>query len=81
MDDLRVRSSRSPRLLEIPMTDYVTLLGAEQVQSAARSIRESAQMMQGTASQMEHALDQHWRRMEELVSRLEDVGRRSVAGD
>lgn len=56
------------------MPDYITLLGAEQVEHAAREIVSAADKMVNAAAQMQFALEQHsiredereWRREKEL---------------
>lgn len=53
------------------MDRYVTLLGAEQVERAASSMRQSASEMQRAASNIEHALSQHERFMTEWIERFE----------
>lgn len=41
------------------MSDYIALLGAEQVQSAANSMRQAAYEMQRAASNIDYSLTQH----------------------
>lgn len=43
------------------MSDYVTLLGAEQVQSAGNSMRTAADEMKRAASEMSYAFENHQR--------------------
>jgi len=49
------------------MAEYITLLGAEQVQSAARTIDSAADTMQRAASNMDESLTRHARSFEENV--------------
>jgi hypothetical protein len=56
------------------MPDYMTLLGAEQVQAAARTIASAADGMQSAASsfscavdKLERVLDDHARRIEQAL--------------
>jgi hypothetical protein len=53
------------------MADYVTLLGAEQVQSAAHTMREAASQMQSAASSTDYALQNHQRFMDDWLQRFE----------
>ena len=53
------------------MSEYVTLVGAEQVQSAASAIRNAAEEMQRAASTIDSALQQHRIFMDEWLSRFE----------
>ena len=53
------------------MSEYVTLLGAEQVQSAANSMRNAAEEMHRAANTIDAALQQHRMFMEEWISRFE----------
>lgn len=55
------------------MADYVTLLGAEQVQSAANTMKHAAEEMTRAASSLQWALEQHERRMTEWLDRFEMV--------
>jgi hypothetical protein len=55
------------------MVDYVTLLGAEQVQSAASTMRSAADEMRSAASCMSEALDAHRRAMDEWLERFERI--------
>lgn len=57
------------------MTEYIHLVGTEQVQSAANSMRSSAETMKMAANQIDSSLDMFIRRFEELVTRLELVAR------
>jgi hypothetical protein len=41
------------------MSDYVTLVGAEQVSSAARSMREAAEQMKHAAGEIDASLLRH----------------------
>lgn len=53
------------------MRDYVTLLGAEQVQSAANSMQDAASRMQRAADTMADAFDRHHRFMDDWLARFE----------
>lgn len=55
------------------MADYVTLMGAEQVQSAARTISAAADTMRSAASEMDSALDRHHRFMDDWLQRFQGV--------
>ena len=62
------------------MGEYVTLIGAEDVRSAASSMRDSAETMRQAASTIDYANQQLRQRMDsfhfemsELVDRLEKV--------
>lgn len=55
------------------MVDYVTLLGAEQVQSAASTMRGAADEMRSAASCISDALDTHRRAMDEWLERFERI--------
>lgn len=55
------------------MSDYVTLLGAEDVQRAASQMQSAAQDMQRAASQIDHTFMHFLRRIDELVGRLLDA--------
>lgn len=52
---------------------YVTLLGAEQVQSAASTMRSAADEMQRAAGNMSHALEMHQRFMENWLQEFRDI--------
>lgn len=52
---------------------YVTLLGAEQVQSAANSMQDAASRMQRAADTIADALDRHRSFMEDWLVRFEAV--------
>jgi hypothetical protein len=49
------------------VSEYITLLGAEQVQSAAGTMREAALQMQRAASEISGALERHERFMGQLL--------------
>lgn len=67
------------------MSEYVHLLGAEQVQSAASSMRSSAELIQRSVENLSYALELHHRQMEELLQRfeaaVERMGQRREADD
>lgn len=52
---------------------YVTLLGAEQVQSAGNTMRSAADQMQRAASSIDEALARHQRFLDDWLARLADV--------
>lgn len=53
--------------------DYITLLGAEQVQSAAGAMRNAADEMQRAANTMDCALASQRTFLEEWLNRFEQV--------
>lgn len=53
------------------MSDYITLLGAEQVQSAANTMRSAAEQMGSAAASISWALERHERAMEDFIARFE----------
>lgn len=53
------------------MSEYITLLGAEDVARAGRQMASAADDMQRAASSISESLDMSLRRFEELVERLE----------
>lgn len=55
------------------MRDHITLLGTEQVQSAASTMRSAADEMSRAASNMDGALERHQRFMDDWLSRFEQV--------
>lgn len=55
------------------MADYITLLGAEQVQSAASTMRSAADDMRSAASTIEYALHQHQQFLDDWLMRLQQV--------
>ena len=64
------------------MSEYITLLGAEEVERAARSISESASTMTSaaeytnqTVQQQERILDSFLDRFEALIVRLEEASK------
>ena len=52
------------------MAEYVTLLGAEQVQSAAGTMRSAAEEMKHASGEMSYALQQHQRFMEDWLQQF-----------
>lgn len=52
------------------MSDYITLLGAEDVQRAASTMREAADNMQRAADSIDYSLHQALNRFEEQIERL-----------
>jgi hypothetical protein len=57
------------------MANYVTLLGTEQVQSAANRMVEAAESMRHAASIMDDILERHHRFMDDWLMRFEDAMR------
>jgi methyl-accepting chemotaxis protein len=55
------------------VVDYITLLGAEQVQSAANTMRSAADTVAGAASEMSSAVDRQQRFMDDWLQRFEAV--------
>jgi hypothetical protein len=53
------------------MSDYITLLGAEAVERAARSISESADQMQRAAETIDHSAERMIRALDETAQRIE----------
>jgi hypothetical protein len=53
------------------MTNYVTLLGAEQVAAAGSAIRDAAESMRQTASNLDQSLHYHRQLFEDLLLRAE----------
>lgn len=62
------------------MTDkYITLIGAEQVQSAAFTISNAAREMKEAASCIDETMRQHRQFLEDWLSRLEAVIKKGEA--
>jgi len=55
------------------MSDYITLLGAEDVQRAASSIRSAAEAMQSAADSLENSLSRNQRFMDDWILRLQEA--------
>lgn len=55
------------------MAEYVTLMGAEQVGTAARTMSSAASEMVRAASNIDGALERHQRFMDEWLNRLEQI--------
>lgn len=55
------------------MADYITLMGAEQVQSAASRISSAASEMIRAASAIEDSFQRHQRFMDDWLQRLESL--------
>ena len=55
------------------MGEYITLLGAEQVQQAANSMREAASQMQRAADYMNDTAERQRRFMDDWLARFEEV--------
>lgn len=52
---------------------YITLLGAEQVQSAASTMTSAASEMQRAASSIAYAFEAHQRFMDDWLLRLQQI--------
>ncbi|MDO8534106.1 MAG: hypothetical protein Q7S17_05115 [Xanthobacteraceae bacterium] len=52
------------------MAEYVTLMGAEQVQNAGQAMRSAADEMKHAASEISYAFDQHKRFMEDWLQQF-----------
>lgn len=55
------------------MTEYMHLVGAEQMQAAARLMDQAADRMQSAASSLDGALERHHRFMDDWLQRFEAV--------
>jgi len=55
------------------MSDYMTLVGAEKVESAGYAMRDAAEKMRNAASQIDEALSRHQQFMQEWLGTLEQV--------
>lgn len=55
------------------MSSYVTLLGAEQVQSAARQMQSAADDMKQAARSMDHTFEQQRRFLDDWLMRFADL--------
>lgn len=55
------------------MSEYITLVGAEEVSRAASSMRSAADDMQRAASSYQYVVDQQQRFMDDWLQRLEVV--------
>lgn len=55
------------------MSDYITLLGAEDVKNASHRMMEAADGMKRSADHIESTLQNHARFMEEWLSQFEKV--------
>ena len=53
------------------MTDYITLMGAEAVQSAGYAMKGAAEQMSRAASNIDQSLIMHQRFMDDWLRRLE----------
>lgn len=60
------------------MVESIYLIGSEQVQNAANTMRSATEGMQSAASSMSYALEQHQRFLDNWLSRLESVMSNSV---
>ena len=59
------------------MTEYVHLIGAEDVQRAASDMIYSAEQFNRAASNIDDSLYRFLRQFEELVIRLENIGEKN----
>lgn len=55
------------------MSDHITLLGAEDVRSAAHTMRAAADEMQRAAMSIDASLQQHQRFLDDWLNRLDGV--------
>ncbi len=55
------------------MNKYITLLGAEQVQSAANTMTRAAESMQSAANNMQYAHEQHQRFLDDWLQRYQQL--------
>lgn len=55
------------------MSNYVTLMGAEEVSRAGSRMQDAASTMQGAASNIAYALEQHQRFLDDWLARLNDT--------
>lgn len=63
------------------MSEYIHLVGAEQVQSAANTMRSAADEMKSAASSIDYALTAHQRFMDDWLQRFEAALERFPKGD
>lgn len=63
------------------MSDYITLLGAEDVKQASRTISAAASEMFRAAAAIDDALTRHQRFMDDWLSSLERVLKSHEPGD
>jgi len=55
------------------MSEFITLLGAEDVSRAGSSMRAAANTMQGVAAQIEDSLDRHRNFLDAWIFRFEEA--------
>lgn len=55
------------------MSNYVTLVGAEEVQRAASRMAAASEEMQRAASTISFALEQHQRSLDDWLNRLDGI--------
>lgn len=55
------------------MAEYITLVGAEDVRSAASTMRSAADQMERAASSISHSLECHQRFLDDWLSRLDGM--------
>ena len=55
------------------MTEFIHLIGSEDVRAAASSIHQSSSSMQSAANQMTEALDKHMLFMNDWMYQLQEV--------
>lgn len=61
------------------MSEYVNLIGAEDVRSAGASMREAAEKMRSACESLSWSLDQHKRTMDRLIELMEESAQREIA--
>jgi hypothetical protein len=63
---------------EIPVAEYMHLVGAEAVQSAANTMHAAAGEMSRAASSMQQAVVDHQRILENFLLEFQDILRRNL---
>ena len=63
------------------MSEFVTLLGTEEVSRAASRIESAAGSMENAAASIDHSHDMFLRRFEDLVSRMEAAVEKTTEPD
>ena len=61
------------------MSEYITLMGAEQVQNAASMMVRAAEQMARAASNMDDALERHRRLMDDWLGRFAEIVTAEIA--
>ena len=55
------------------MADYITLLGAEDVRSAASTMKQAAEQMERAAGNIQYSIEMLGRMLEEKLATLEQI--------